>query len=279
MSGVLDAAAKPLETDLANGVKSENLAARNAYIRQASASADFNRFPTVYGEPEVCDEFVRKPLDTDFTKCALNPQFKASADRGSDSYQAMAIATLQDYVATLSAVAKSEAPGEIAENFESFLTSINDLAVEAKSSGSGEVIKASHIAPLTGLGKTLTDAYRYRILRRLITDAHEPVRLILADLIAASGETDKLIDLNDDLAQAYKDLEAAQDSKNAARYEKEASNWERKLTAYKKEVKNSQTARWVAVWNAQKALNILVKKPGEPEELVGVLENLKQLTQ
>ena len=277
-SGTLEAAEKPIKGEINAGVKQERLAARNALIQRASSSADLNTVPIVYGPSDACDRFAREPLKVDFSECVLEPEFRSPSPRGSKTYQAMAIAALNDYAATLNQIATSSAPGDIATNFEAFLGSLNGFAAEMQGTDADELINPNDIAPLTGLSKSLTEAYRYRILRRLINDAHDPIRIIVSEMIAASDSQDQLVDLSDGLIDSYADLESAQDSKDAARYQAAASKWEADLAAYRAAVKKSQTGKWVAVWNAQQALKVLANKPIEPEELVEILENVKLLT-
>jgi hypothetical protein len=244
----------------------------------AARQATIDSFSKVYSSPSVCRPLADGRLDYDPSACKLLPAYQIPTERGSGVYSLDALAVLKAYGLTLDALVKSKAPTEIAAEFGNLISATNTFAEAASKIKGKTVIAKDKIKPISGLAGKLSEQARARAIRSLIIDAHEPLREVLAELVASQSKRDGLSDLMTELNKSWTDMETARD-KRSPTLPTEVARYEAAFAAYKTASASSMTAKLAAIWKQQELLYALARKPGDLKGLVEILEDIKAISE
>ncbi|OAN74651.1 hypothetical protein A8B82_18010 [Sulfitobacter sp. EhC04] len=238
----------------------------------------------VYDRPLDCIEIVFGPrtatekLDRRSAACDAAPRFRAPLVRGSAAYAASGLSALRSYATVLEQISGSDVSAQVNANFQEFLTSINAFATANNAAGAENgVIKTDQIEPLGNIVGRAVEARRGAILKRLVNAAHPQIKVIIAELIAYREPSERLLSQARALNTAYENLTTAQDSGNPEYYARMTARYEAELASFQKSVGASDAGRLMALWRAHQILHAQINGPGDPVELIGLLEDFKAL--
>lgn len=268
LSEVVDATVEQMGSRVAKNVSTEMDSAKFAAIEGNDQ---------VYGASRECSKVANQPLKANVAKCQLEPKYTFSQEKGTAVYQQMALTALSSYSKTLSSLVNSEAPADIQSNFNKFLESLNSFSNAASSGDTPSVINVDHIEPLSGLAGRIADARRFAAVKQLVNDAHGPVEEILRLLLAELNSEEGFAKLNEERQNALVRMRETRELGTVVQYRSAVANWERVIGEYEERLKKSDTARLIAIWKAQQLLHAQVNSAGDPEQLVGLLEDLRAL--
>lgn len=181
---------------------------------------------------------------------------------------------ISDYGVALEDLSKSDLPGEIETSTANLLTSVSNLAAEAKVDATGLKTVAPAISATVGF---VSRRVKARILKQAIRQADDPIDGAVASLIAilAKQGRDPLYPAIERMQQAEKEMDDARTMPIA--YASRVKGFEAAQVAYKKAYMASPS---VALFQIRKTHASLVKRldvPATLDELQSLIDELKTL--
>ncbi|NNE52816.1 MAG: hypothetical protein HKN30_10475 [Sulfitobacter sp.] len=269
-SASLEEAGKTLEPKLTERARADIKMARNDAIRMNAE---------VYSFPRDCDKLGTGDLTASPSKCRLEPEFNVPSPRGSAAFSLATWDVIRSYEAVLSALITTKAPSEIQGSFGELLKASNALKQAAEGNEAVSVIGKTDLARTAGFAGRLSEAARGRAIKRLVNDAHDPLREAIEILIAYEERDDRIIEAFEKLDARFSAMNDAQIARNPSAYETAVDKYEKEIAAFQATFRQSSTGKLMLVWKAQVALHAAVNSTAQPEDLIAVLEDIKVLAQ
>ncbi len=222
-------------------------------------------------------------------ECQLNPSACAleksdvTPPVGSTARAELILQQISAYLASLDALAQAQTPGEIQTSAAGLIDGFSDFADKVGTGTfSGPALAlSSRKDGLSQAAGFVANQQRYRVLRRVTTDAHpglERVMLELRDRAVAAGapSTDA----------AFLALEAAQDRMDEAKLNGSDAQYRRAirdflvaLDRYRAFGKNGIVPRLELIVQAHAALVERLQKPASAKEIATLVKTLKAITE
>jgi len=269
------AATKSAKPQLDKAVAAQTRAA----VAQAARRGD-----DIYFFPDECSDIAASldlsdVDDTDgptIDPCVLSPKVTLASERGTAKFAQEGLQVLEDYAATLAAIAGASVAEDADTNFRALNTSLFQFAATVNAAPRNAPLNADQIGAVGNLLGRVADARRRAILERLVNAAHPEIRTIVYELIAHFQ-----IKGDDDMLGAFDRLDEAfvkmSDAQGTPAYLRAVRAYEQEFERFDKTRSKAQSVKLLAIWRQHQLLREQVKSKPDLDEIRALAKQIKAL--
>ncbi|WP_299042174.1 hypothetical protein [uncultured Tateyamaria sp.] len=263
------------------------VAAANQERDEAKKSAISNSFQ-IYRAPTACSKLGSVGVsDTAFAACKLDAVFPVPDEPSTAVFREATWEVIRSYADAVNALARDESAKKIGENLSALLAASNGLKHSIDEDSDVLAIAESDIKTAASLATRLTESARARALKRLVDDAHDPLETMIDHLIIHDRKTSGLKEAARELTKASQALDEARPSPTPRpvtpaefrAYSQAVTDYEKAFKTFRTIFDQSETKRLMTIWKAHQALRAALGTDQNIEATLGVLEDLKSLTE